>query len=140
MPTGTESFTLIESGRAISMPSQLAGEQVRIAPDRLRQTLGWELKPQGLCRGEVCVPIADPDSLADRNGIDLQRFADALGRPLALDVEERAAALGTAAAERARQLDSLEAPDFELPDLSGALQRLSDHRGKKVLLIVYASW
>ena len=54
--------------------------------------------------------------------------------------EERVAALGTAAAERARQLDSLEAPDFELPDLSGALQRLSDHRGKKVLLIVYASW
>jgi hypothetical protein len=140
MPTQTESFTLIESGRAISMPSQLAGDQVRITPDCLRQTLGWELKPQGLCRGEVCVPIADPDGLADRDGIDLQRFADALGRPLALDLEERAAALGTAAAERARQLDSLEAPDFELPDLSGALQRLSDHRGKKVLLIVYASW
>ena len=31
-------------------------------------------------------------------------------------------------------------PDFELPDLSGTLHRLSDHRGRKVLLIAYASW
>ncbi len=135
-----ESFTVIESGRATAVPGQVAGQRVRITPDGLRQGLGWELKPQGLCRGEACVPIADPEGLADASGIDLQRFADALGRPLALDVEQRVAALGTAAAERARQLDSLEAADFELPDLSGALQRLSDHRGKKVLLIVYASW
>jgi hypothetical protein len=135
-----ESFTVIESGRATPIPASVVGQRVRIAPDALRQGLGWELKPQGLCRGELCVPIADPGALADRSGIDLQQFADALDRPLALDVDERVAALGTAAAERARQLDSLEAPDFELPDLSGALQRLSDHRGKKVLLIVYASW
>ncbi len=35
---------------------------------------------------------------------------------------------------------TLEAPDFELPDLSGKMHRLSQHRGKKVLLIAYASW
>ena len=136
----TEEFTLIEGGRSIQIPASVTGTRVRIAPDSLREGLGWELKPQGLCRDEVCVPIDDPKALADASGIDLQAFADALGRPLALEVSERAAALGTAVADRSRQLDSLEAPDFELPDLSGAPQRLSDHRGKKVLLIVYASW
>ena len=140
MESVTEEFTLIEAGRSIQIPVSVAGPRVRIAPDSLREVLGWELKPQGLCRGEVCLPIGDPNELADASGIDLQAFADALERPLALDVSERAAALGTAVGDRSRQLDSLEAPDFELPDLSGAPQRLSDHRGKKVLLIVYASW
>ena len=136
----TEEFTLIEGRRSIRIPASVAGTRVRIAPDSLREGLGWELKPQGLCRGEVCVPVGDPGELANASGVDLQAFAEALGRPLALEVSARAAALGTAVADRSRQLDSLEAPDFELPDLSGAPQRLSDHRGKKVLLIVYASW
>jgi peroxiredoxin len=37
-------------------------------------------------------------------------------------------------------LQSLDAPDFELPDLAGRKHRLSDHRGKKVLLASWASW
>ena len=48
--------------------------------------------------------------------------------------------LGASSAERCGRLASLEAPDFELPDLAGRLHRLSDQRGKKVLLIAYASW
>ena len=32
------------------------------------------------------------------------------------------------------------APDFSLPDLHGRMHTLSAHRGKKALLIVYASW
>ena len=31
-------------------------------------------------------------------------------------------------------------PDFVLPTLDGGFGRLSDHRGKKVLLIQFASW
>ena len=32
------------------------------------------------------------------------------------------------------------APDFTLPDLAGQIHTLSDYRGKKVLLVAYASW
>jgi hypothetical protein len=135
-----EGFTLIEAGAAVELRADVSDGRVRVTPTTLRETLGWELKPQGLCRGSVCVPITRPAALADDVGIDLRALADALGRPLALDVDERVGALGTAVADRAAQLDSLEAPDFELPDLSGKLHRLSDHRGKKVLLVVYASW
>ena len=32
------------------------------------------------------------------------------------------------------------APDFELPSLSGGLGRLSDYRGRKLVLFMWASW
>ena len=73
-------------------------------------------------------------------GIDLAELARLLGRPLALDADERAAALAAPASGRSAALASLEAPDFTLPDLAGKLHSLSEHRGKKVLLVAYASW
>jgi hypothetical protein len=73
-------------------------------------------------------------------GVDLRAFAGLLGRPLVVDETERAAALGASAREQASLLASGVAPDFSLPDLKGQLHTLSEHRGKKVLLIAYASW
>jgi len=133
-------LTLLHDDQVSEIAAVFGSERVRIPESALRATLGWELKPQGLCRGEVCVPVPDPAALADDDGVDLAAFAQLLGRPLALDVEERAAALGTAADERERSLASGEAPDFRLQDLAGRSHSLSEHRGKKVLLIAYASW
>lgn len=73
-------------------------------------------------------------------GMERARRAQADGRPVALDADERAAYVGVPAAERARQLVSLEAPDFSLPDLDGRLHSLAEHRGKKVFLVAYGSW
>jgi len=95
---------------------------------------------KGLCRDDVCIPVRERAALIGDHGLALTKLADLLDRPLALDVEERAAALGTAHTSRAAEMASLEAPDFELPDIHGRLHKLSDHRGKKVLLIAYASW
>ena len=72
--------------------------------------------------------------------IDLTALAELLGHPLAFDLEESVAALGTPLADRTRLLESLEAPDFTLPDIDDKPHSLSDHRGKKVMLIAYASW
>jgi len=66
--------------------------------------------------------------------------AGAAGRPVAADLEERAAYVGVAAGERARQLASLQAPDFTLPGVDGRLHALSAHRGRKIFLVAYASW
>ena len=49
-------------------------------------------------------------------------------------------AFGAGAGERAQALDTLAAPDFELPDFDGKTHRLSDYRGQKVFLATWASW
>jgi hypothetical protein len=136
----TTTWTLLDGEHPHAIAVQWDGASARIAPETLRDALGWEWKPEGLCLGDVCVPVREPARLADARGLDLAAFAAAIDRPLALDAAERAAALGHAAAERRAALASLEAPDFALPDLAGRMHRLSDHRGKKALLIAYASW
>jgi len=133
-------FELIDGGSVHALEAAVEGERVWIPAGALEGATGWALKPEGLCRESVCVPVRERAALAGAEGVDLAAFAAALGRPLALDVAERTAALGTAAADRAAALASLEAPDFSLPDLAGRRHRLSEHRGKKVLLIAYASW
>ena len=131
-------FILIDESRSIETAARVADGTVTLSPDAVRTALGWELKPAGLCRGDVCIPVRDDRIGA--GGVDLEALAKALGRPLALDAENGAAALGASAEERREQFASLDAPDFELPDLSGTLHKLSDHRDKKVLLVAYASW
>jgi hypothetical protein len=135
-----ERFTIVDAGRRIEIDVRIDGERVALAPESCERELGWTLRPEGLCRESLCVPVRDRRALVSDAGIDLAELARLLGRPLALDVAERAAALGTPAAERSAALEGLEAPDFTLPDLSGRMHTLSAHRGKKVLLIAYASW
>ncbi len=129
-------FTLIDDGAVREVEATRDGERVRVAP----AALGWEAKPEGLCQGDVCVPTAHAPGLLTADGVDLAAFAALLGRPLALDADEGAACLGAAAADRARRLASLEAPDFTLPDLDGRPHALHEHRGRKVLLLAWASW
>ena len=63
-----------------------------------------------------------------------------LGRPVVRSDGGHAWVLGESARDRAAALRSLAAPDFTLPDPSGRMHSLSDHRGKKVLLVTWASW
>ena len=135
----TSGFTLIDEGRATEVDVELDGDRILVADDGLLAATGWERKPQGMCRDELCVPLRDATvHTADR--LELRAFAAALQRPLAVDTDERVAFLGTSAGERGDELASLRAPDFSLPDLDGHMHTLSKHRGKKVLLVVYASW
>ena len=136
----TTRITVIDEARAVGLDAAVAGDTIRVSPAALAAGLGWRLESGGLCRGDVCVPVRDRAGLVTPEGVDLAGFARALGRAYAADPAERVAVLGAPASERAARLASLEAPDFSLPDLSGRLHSLSDHRGKKTLLIAWASW
>jgi hypothetical protein len=135
-----ERFTIIDDGRTTVVPASVSGDAVRLSREALESALGWTLKPEGLCRANVCVPLRARAAVETPAGVDLTGVATALGRPLALDVEARAAYVGVGAPERARALASLQAPDFTLPDLDGRLHSLSDARGRKVVLASWASW
>lgn len=138
--TAMATFTLLEDGRATEVAAVVGAAGVRLAPDVVRASLGWELKPQGLCQGDACIPVRADHELRHADGVDLGVLASILGRPLAIDLDARVACLGASAAERGAQLGSLDAPDFTLPDLHGRSHRLSDQRGRKVLLLAWASW
>ena len=84
--------------------------------------------------------LIDGDRVSAVPASAIAALAVAGDRPLAVDHEEGVAYLGVPATARAAALASLEAPDFSLPDLEGRRHSLSEHRGKKVLLVAYASW
>jgi peroxiredoxin len=111
-----------------------------VDPDGFHDVLGWELKPEGLCRGDLCVPVAEPDRLTHEGRLDMAEVAAALGRPVVIDSDAAIAAIGLATDERRRALDGLEAPDFSLPDLDGTTHGLGEWNGKKKLLVTFASW
>ena len=123
-------WTVIDEQRETTVE---AGATLAIDP----AVLGWETKPQGLCRDDVCIPWPAGTAPGPVGATVLARL---LGRPLAIDDDERVAAFAAPAAERAAALRSGVAPDFELPDLDGRLHRLSDYRGRKVVLYAYGSW
>jgi hypothetical protein len=96
---------------------------------------GWQLKPQGACQGEVCVPL----SRKAGDTVDVEQVAKDMGMPLVSAPEHGLWAIGPASIG-SRALASAEAPDLRLPDLSGKEFRLSSLRGKKVLLYAWAPY
>ena len=133
-------FTILDNGAQSQVDAVVGQDTVWLSFNALKTALGWERKPEGLCQGDVCIPLEDEEDLLSDDGVDLAALAELLTRPLALDPEERVAYLGEAARDQSAHLMSLRAPDFSLPDLDGKLHSLSDQRGRKVLLVAYASW
>jgi hypothetical protein len=122
--------------------ARVEGERLWLSPGELETATGWSSRPEGFCRGSVCVPIPPgrERELLREDQIDAAALWRHLDQPLAHSADGRAWVLGTAAADRAAALRSLEAPDFALPDRTGRLHSLAEHRGRKVLLVSWASW
>lgn len=112
-----------------------SGVFASLFPDQVtfERLTGWSVKPEGLCRGDRCVPVASCDGR-----VDLQAFADQSGRALVHDPAGELWALGPESGGRA--LASADLPEIELPDLEGKPFRVSSLRGVKVLLVAWASW
>jgi hypothetical protein len=107
------------------------------ASDLARAT-GFALKPEGMCRDEMCVPL--PKDAVRDGRVDIAAFWRRLGAPIVADAAGEVISLGAAAEDRNAALAGLKAPDFTLPDLAGKPHTLSQLRGKKVFLSTWASW
>lgn len=111
---------------------------LRLLPADAEAATGWTLKPEGMCRDALCVPL--PRETTTDGRVDVSAFWRLLGNPVVSDAAGETWVLGAGAQERSEQLAGAEAPDFALPDLDGVEHRLSDLRGKKVFLTTWASW
>ncbi len=114
-------------------------------PD-LKRTTGFVVKPQGVCREELCVPLPKQkrnDYLTKRGAVtwfNLSAFARLMNQPFAHDAQLATWYFGPREEKQNRYVGSLEAPNFTLPDMNGTMHSLADFRGKKVLLMTWASW
>jgi hypothetical protein len=133
---------LTETTETVLADARVEGEKLWLSSLELEAGTGWSSRPEGFCRGSVCVPIPPgrERELVRGDQIDVAALWRHLGQPVAHSADGGVWVLGTAAADRAAALRSLEAPDFSLPDRTGRLHSLSEHRGKKVLLVSWASW
>ena len=135
-----ETFTIIDVDRAVPVPARRSGEHVLLDAAAVKDVLGWEVHDGLLCNDSMCIPLTDEAAVVRDGAIDLGGLASAMDRALAVDVDERAAFLGGSARERSQALASQHAPDFALPDLDGRTHTLAEHRGRKILLVAWASW
>jgi len=105
-----------------------------VSAAELERVTGWHLTAEGLCREDRCIPF----SPTDEDAIDLVAVANALGRPLVRD--ERHGLFAFGAEHGGHALASAAAPDLVLPDVDGRRFSLASLRGRKVLLVAWASW
>lgn len=142
-----QAVTVLYDGRVVVVEKTLADpNDLWIVPADLPRVNGFELKPEGACLDELCVPVLqdrDSELLVIRSGqkwFNVTELARSLQQPFVADHEQRVWSLGEIPVTRTRFLNAAVAPDFALPDRQGTLVRLSDFRGKKVLLVTWASW
>ena len=120
-----------------------------VSADALPVATGWDLQPEGLCRDDQCVRVPPampivrrdhPTALGRQDQVNVTAVAALLGQPVLRDDAHAVWCFGEAGPARRAVADSLQAPDFTLPDLEGRMHALRDYRGKKVFLVSWASW
>ncbi len=109
-------------GHEHGLPAGLADEAA------VAEALGWVLKPEGLCRGETCVPLRG------------RSVTDALGLVVAHDEAAGVAALAHSAETRRREVAGGKAPRLDLQDVDGHPVSFDDLSGHKRVLVAWASW
>jgi len=96
----------------------------------------FELKPQGACRADMCIPISK--NLKAGEWFNLTGFARKLRETVVAD--SGVWSFGEIPVVRGNFYNSRIAPDFVAPDRKGRTVHLSDFRSKKVLVVTWASW
>jgi hypothetical protein len=133
-------ISILDGERTVQCVAVIDGDTVLVDADDFEVATGWRLKPEGLCRGDVCVPVrAHPEVVVDGR-IDTAQVAALLSRSVVVDATAAVVAYGPSAVAVAEQLAERRAPDFTLPQLDGTPFTLSAIGRKKKVLVTWASW
>lgn len=116
-----------------------------IAQSDLKQVNGFELKPEGVCYKSMCIPLPKNSAAwvkksAAGSFFNLSAFAKKMDQQFVVDEKKEVFSFAAVPDLANRNLPSGKAPNFKLKDRKGKTVRLSDFRGKKVLLWTFASW
>lgn len=146
MTANAESAVVLFERNAVEVAETLPDPTDLWVPSaELKHVNGFELKPEGLCYEEICIPVREGHNnlVVDRDGatwVNVTELARKIGQAYVVDTDTGVWSFGEIPQQVASTLGSAVAPDFELTDRDGDTVRLSDFRGKKVLLLTWASW
>ncbi|MCU1387640.1 MAG: hypothetical protein JWL72_978 [Ilumatobacteraceae bacterium] len=133
--------TVINDTQHVEVQARIADDRWLMEPNAFEALTGWTLKPEGMCREDVCAPIYRKEAVLSPDGmVDLVEAAQVIGMTAVADIARRVAALGASAAARAESMTTLQAPAFTLPDMAGKPVSLHDFDRRKVLLLAWSSW
>ena len=100
---------------------------------------GWSIKPEGACKGDICIPLPESSIDADSGMLNVNEVASAMNLPLAHEPQAKLWAMGPDSIG-GRALSSAKAPELQLPDIDGNEFKLSSLKGKKVLVYAWAPY
>ena len=134
------SATILYDSRAVALTRADvdASGGLWVQKNDLLRINGFEIKPQGACRADICIPI--PRGMMRNDLFNLTAFAQRVGQKFIADPAARVWSFGEIPVVQGAYLESRIAPDVTVPDRKGKPVRLSQFRGKKVLLVTWASW
>jgi hypothetical protein len=135
-------ITLVDDDGRHTLQGHADGPRLLADPHDFARSTGWQLTPEGLCRGDVCVPVRERTALlgADGHVLDVGATATALGLECVVDAARQVVAIGPPASAIGETMASLAAPAFTLPDLDGEPVSLADFDRRKRLLLAWSSW
>lgn len=129
--------TVLYDNRVIALAASRVDQGDLWAPfAELPKLNEFVVKPQGACRADVCIPLGK--ELKQNGWLNLSGFARKLKQAVVHDASIWS--FGEIPAMRGGFLESRVAPDFAVKDRKGGTVRLSDFRGRKILLLTWASW
>jgi len=129
--------TVLFNDRVVSLEkTRLQGSDLWVRAADLPRINEFELKPQGACRADICIPVAK--NLKQGEYFNLTGFAKKIGETVVAD--SGVWSLGEVPVLRSSFYNSRVAPDFAVPDRKGRPVHLSDFKGKRVLIVTWASW
>ena len=134
--------TVIYNGKHVNVTEGGEVDALLIQPSDLTSINGFEIKPEGACLGELCIPLSS-DLTIQKDGqewFDLTAFADLLEQPYVADLETRVWSFAEVPANRENRLLNAMVPDIEVTDRSGNVVRLADLKGKKAMIVTWSSW
>ncbi len=136
------STTVLYQGNTITLTETGPGEGLLIRPEDLSHVNGFELKPEGACYADMCIPLNDKllIEIDGQSWFDLAAFADLLDQPYVADSDLGVWSFAEIPAKRESMMVEGLAPDFEVKDRSGKVIRMADFKGKKALIVTWSSW
>ena len=110
-------------------------KSLTLSKQEFQHGTGWEIKPEGACKGGVCIPL-EP---SPNDSVNVEQTAAAMGLPLVHEPDHGIWSLGPESIGN-RALVSARSAKLDLPDLDGKLFSLDSLLGKKVLIYAWAPY